>query len=97
MAADAPIPSSELRSSREARRARWAIALDGLSVGDAFGDRYFGPGIEVMPRIERRELAPAPWPWTDDTHMALSIVEMLCSHGTIDQDALALLLRVRDS
>jgi ADP-ribosylglycohydrolase len=66
------------------------LALEGLSVGDAFGDRYFGPGVEVMPRIERRELAAAPWPWTDDTHMALSIVEMLCSEGTIDQDALAL-------
>ncbi len=78
-----------LGSSDGDRRARCVLALDGLSVGDAFGDRYFGPGIEVMPRIARRELATAPWPWTDDTHMAFSIAEMLLAEGTIDQDVLA--------
>lgn len=64
-------------------------ALDGLSVGDAFGERFFGPGVEVMPRIQRRALPDGPWRWTDDTAMALSIVEVLERHGAIDQDALA--------
>ena len=77
-----------LSSSREARIARARASLEGLSVGDAFGDRYFGPGVEVMPKIRARELAPAPWTWTDDTHMALSIVEMLIEGGTIDRDVL---------
>ena len=30
-----------------------------------------------------------PWRWTDDTAMAISIVELLAEHGTIDPDALA--------
>jgi ADP-ribosylglycohydrolase len=77
-----------LESSPHDRAARARVALEGLSVGDAFGDRYFGPGVEVMPRIQRRELAPPPWVWTDDTHMALSIVEMLLADGTIDRGAL---------
>ena len=35
------------------------------------------------------ELPSGPWRWTDDTHMALSIVETLKIHDRIDQDALA--------
>lgn len=77
-----------LESNAVARGARARIALEGLSVGDAFGDRYFGPGVEVMPRIRARELAPPPWPWTDDTHMALTIVEMLLADGAIDRSVL---------
>lgn len=80
--------SPTLPADPASRGARARIALEGLSVGDAFGDRYFGPGVEVMPRIRARELAPPPWPWTDDTHMALSIVEMLLADGTIDRDRL---------
>lgn len=34
-------------------------------------------------------LQPGPWRWTDDTHMAVSIVENLETHGRIDQDSLA--------
>lgn len=30
-----------------------------------------------------------PWPWTDDTHMALGIVQTLHEHDSIEQDALA--------
>jgi ADP-ribosylglycohydrolase len=65
------------------------VALEGLSVADAFGDRYFGPGAEVMPRIVSRTLPLAPWPWTDDTHMAATIAEQLAERGAIDQDTLA--------
>jgi ADP-ribosylglycohydrolase len=42
-----------------------------------------------MQRISRRELAHAPWTYTDDTEMALSIVEVLKERGSIDQDLLA--------
>ncbi len=70
------------------RRAR--LALDGLSVGDAFGERFFGPPEDVLPRIASRTLPTAgPWRWTDDTAMAASIVEVLATHGEVDEEALA--------
>lgn len=61
-------------------------SLHGLSVGDAFGQRYFVD--DAAERIEGRVLAPAPWRWTDDTEMAISIVEELGRNGRIDQDSL---------
>jgi ADP-ribosylglycohydrolase len=61
-------------------------SLAGLSVGDAFGEVFFRLPASL---IAKRELPPGPWPWTDDTQMALSIVEVLFSHGTIDQNHLA--------
>jgi ADP-ribosylglycohydrolase len=70
-------------------RGRARLSLDGLSVGDAFGERFFGPSSEVLRRISLRELPGAPWAYTDDTEMALSIVEVLEQRGGIDQDLLA--------
>lgn len=59
-------------------------------MGDAFGERYFGNLMEVIPRILQREIDPrVPWRWTDDTAMALSIVEVLQEHDDIDSPALA--------
>jgi len=69
------------------RLRRALVALDGLSVGDAFGERFFGSGAVL---IGSRALPNAPWRWTDDTAMALSIVEILQRHGRIDRDQLAL-------
>lgn len=63
------------------RRAR--LSLDGLSVGDAFGSR-FNFRTEVS-----RSLPPPPWYYTDDTVMALAIVEHLDRHGQIDRGMLA--------
>jgi ADP-ribosylglycohydrolase len=65
------------------------LALDGLSVGDAFGERFFGRPERVARRLAARELPPPPWAWTDDTAMAISIVEVLRDHRRIDRDALA--------
>jgi ADP-ribosylglycohydrolase len=67
--------------------ARARQALDGLSIGDAFGQRFFHPQAEAL--IERRALPAAPWHYTDDTVMALAIVEVLGACGHIDQDSLA--------
>ncbi len=66
---------------RNARR-----SLEGLSLGDAFGELFFRRSPE---RSSLADLPPRPWRWTDDTHMALSILEVLEGHGHIDQDALA--------
>ncbi len=72
-----------------ARERSW-LSLTGLSVGDAFGDRFFLRDSEAAMRlIAERALPAAPWPYTDDTQMALSIVEALWEHGEIDQDNLA--------
>ncbi len=61
-------------------------SLDGLSVGDAFGEGFMGR----RNAIERRQPSPAvPWRWTDDTAMALSIMEELVARGDVDVDALA--------
>jgi ADP-ribosylglycohydrolase len=69
--------------------ARARIALDGLSIGDALGERYFEP-IHIASLTGGITTLPAgPWRWTDDTAMALSIVGVLESRGTIDEDALA--------
>jgi ADP-ribosylglycohydrolase len=62
------------------------LALEGLSVGDAFGECFFSAPGE---RLRNRDLPAPPWVWTDDTHMAVSIVETLQAHGRIQQDALA--------
>jgi len=62
-------------------------SLDGLSVGDALGERFFGR--DAQQRLERRELPAAPWSYTDDTEMALSVVEVLAQYGRIEPDALA--------
>ena len=62
------------------------LSLEGLSVGDGFGEKSFWLGKKA---IARRELPPGTWRWTDDTQMALSIVETLREFDHIDQDALA--------
>ncbi|HEY0478902.1 MAG TPA: ADP-ribosylglycohydrolase family protein [Kofleriaceae bacterium] len=65
-------------------------SLLGLAVGDAFGQTMFGDHVEVTRRAANRVLpTQRPWPWTDDTAMALSIVEVLGRHRQIDPDALA--------
>jgi len=69
---------------------RARLALDGLSVGDAFGERFFGAPARVLERIEQRLVPAAPWFWTDDTAMALSVFEELQDKERIDRDSLAL-------
>jgi ADP-ribosylglycohydrolase len=64
-------------------------ALEGLSVGDAFGERFFASPSMVESLIAARALAPAPWSYTDDTEMALAVYEVLAKYGRIFQDHLA--------
>jgi len=65
---------------------RARLALDGLSVGDAFGQQFFtigncglGPG----------EIPPGPWRHTDDTAMASAVFQNLRDYGEVQQDRLA--------
>jgi ADP-ribosylglycohydrolase len=59
-------------------------SLDGLSVGDALGAQFFVPGTSFDELMAGRP-PRAPWPWTDDTEMACSIVSELRADQTIDQ------------
>ena len=69
------------------RMARARLSLTGLSVGDAFGERFFSAQAQWL--ISSRALPKEPWHYTDDTTMALSIVETLDERGRIDCDDLA--------
>jgi len=68
---------------------RALLALDGLSVGDAFGERFFGSPARVESLIAQRCVPAPPWFWTDDTAMALSVFEELAEKRRIDRDSLA--------
>lgn len=72
-----------------ARLRRALSSLDGLSVGDAFGEQFFGSPDYVVPRIAERRLPSPPWRYTDDTEMAVALIEVLAEHGRVDQVALA--------
>ncbi|MBI1372851.1 MAG: ADP-ribosylglycohydrolase family protein [Phycisphaera sp.] len=78
-------------SDRQRRLRIARLSLDGLSLGDAFGERFFGierhGGFDTV--IADRALPAGPWAWTDDTAMAGCIVETLAAHGHVNQDDLA--------
>ena len=68
-------------------------SLQGLSVGDAFGERFFQPPGLLQAALEERKVpGNPPWPWTDDTAMALCLVETLTAHGTVDAEDFAVRL-----
>lgn len=77
-----------LPDDHPSRLGRMQLALEGLSLGDAFGQRFFGP-LAMGETIVRRELPLPPWKYTDDTEMALAIAAVLTDYGCIQQDELA--------
>ncbi|MCL4255188.1 MAG: ADP-ribosylglycohydrolase family protein [Anaerolineae bacterium] len=65
------------------------LSLEGLSVGDAFGDQFFIHADIAQTMIRSRALPKPIWNFTDDTNMALSVYQMLHRHHDIHQDDLA--------
>ena len=59
---------------------RAVSSLEGLSVGDAFGQQFFNFPEFIRPR----RLPVGPWRHTDDTQMALGVVTVLSRHGSIN-------------
>ncbi|NVJ24684.1 ADP-ribosylglycohydrolase family protein [Myxococcus sp. AM011] len=77
------------------RMSRALLSLEGLSVGDGFGERFFAARSLVAEWVEARRPPSAPWPYTDDTEMALSVVQVLDEHGQVEQERLARLFGTR--
>lgn len=71
------------------RLARALLALDGLSVGDAFGQHVLRGPEPAWKVYARRIVPPGPWRHSDDTAMASVLVEHLAAHGTVERDLLA--------
>jgi ADP-ribosylglycohydrolase len=70
---------------------RARTALEGLSVADAFGEQllHCGPVARQLALDHRAAPVGRQWMWTDDTAMAISIVEILDAWGEIDPERLA--------
>ena len=69
------------------------ISLEGLSVGDAFGQQFFEASTAAQTALQTRTVPVPPtgysWSYTDDTEMALSLVASLDQFGEINQDWIA--------
>lgn len=76
--------------THQERMTRAQRALEALAMGDAFGEQFFAPLLIIVPRITSRKMdSEGVWRWTDDTAMALSIVEELEAHQEIRPDSLS--------
>lgn len=64
-------------------------ALDGIALGDCFGQTFFVPDETARQRIKNREILNKQWRFTDDTVMAIGIYCVLEKYGKINQDELA--------
>ncbi len=78
---------TEIAPDHQDRMDRTMASLQGLATGDAFGERFFR--YDPMTVISARELPLPTWRYTDDTVMAISVVEVLRRTGRIDPDLLA--------
>ncbi len=74
--------------SQAAALSRAQLSLEGLSLGDAFGEQFFLPSTALRATMTRSPPAK-PWPYTDDTEMAIAVRDVLARHGRVDQDDLA--------
>ncbi len=63
-------------------------SVEGLSIGDAFGQCFFQIA-DADSAIYSRQLPDAPWYFTDDTEMSLSVLASLAKFGEIKQGFLA--------
>lgn len=67
------------------------LSLQGLSIGDAFGENFWGEEAKVWHDISNR-FVPTEinnWEFTDDTVMAIAVYKMLEQYGEIRQYELA--------
>jgi ADP-ribosylglycohydrolase len=77
------------QNSTGACMARALESLGGLASGDAFGECFFDYRNRASENRAARILPPAPWRFTDDTIMAVSVCACLQRHGGIEPEWLA--------
>jgi ADP-ribosylglycohydrolase len=69
-------------------------SLEGLALGDAFGERWFPlfrDPRQAYDEVRARRTPEEPeWHWTDDTAMALGLLRVLDQYGEVRQRDLAL-------
>ena len=75
--------------TREACMTRALESLEGLACGDAFGECFFDAKNRTPEARVSRTLPPAPWRFTDDTMMAISVCACLERFGGIEPEWLA--------
>ncbi|APZ93365.1 ADP-ribosylglycohydrolase family protein [Fuerstiella marisgermanici] len=68
----------------EDRLGRACLSLDGLSIGDAFGQQFFSPNVAA--ESKRSNPPTPPWNYTDDTEMAIALTETLRVCESVDQE-----------
>lgn len=66
-----------------------AKSLTGTSIGDAFGESFFGEESLMKTYIHQRILPESSLDFTDDTIMAIAVFRSLETFGEVDQDFLA--------
>src|SRR4026209_1424883 len=75
-------------TDHDRRMCRARLALEGLSLGDDFGQQFFSPSTALRATMTR-SAPPGRWHYTDDTEMAIAIHDVLARHGRVEQDDLA--------
>lgn len=82
--------TANLSSDSSARLTRARETLEGLSVGDAFGELFMPMNADAQAYyINNRHLPAMRMRYTDDTNTAMSVYAMLRDYEHIDQDAFA--------
>ena len=64
-------------------------ALEGIALGDCFGQTFFMEDEVACQRIRERKILEESWHFTDDTVMGIGIYRKLEKYGEINQDKLA--------
>lgn len=64
-------------------------SLTGIAIGDAFGDSFFRERIIVDDALRNKYVPETQWRYTDDTIMAIPLLESLEQFGEINQDFIA--------
>jgi ADP-ribosylglycohydrolase len=81
--------SSQSTPNTRERLARAIHSLHGLSCGDAFGERFFLHPEVAQSLIAQRAVPSPPWRYTDDTAMAVALVESLEEFEEVREKSLA--------
>ena len=66
-----------------------AKSLKGTSIGDAFGESFFGETDKMINHIQKRKIPKTSWEFTDDTVMAIAVYDQLRINNGINQNQLA--------